>query len=115
MPNNGFFEYFVAHQGVQKFIEVAINILHSWKNTKLGESSILWLKEVESFTEMSFFFQTFLKNKQCKDLLFKVMGEEPTTETDCKQWEDDLKEAVKLNYKILADIFVINNNTELRN
>jgi len=66
-----------------------------WKNTKLAEMWELWLKELQSFSEIPLFFQIFMKNKKCKDLLFQILGGAPDKSTeDPKKWEDEQREAV---------------------
>jgi len=52
------------------------------------------LKEIDSFSEIPLFFQIFLTNKSCKELLFKVLSGEPDKEGDSKKWELEQKEAV---------------------
>ena len=56
----------------------------------------------------------FLTKKSCKDLLFKVLSGDPDKESDAKKWEQEQKEAVQVNYKILAEIFAISNNVNIR-
>lgn len=85
-----------------------------WKDTKLVESWGLWLKEIDSFSEIPLFFQIFLKNKSCKELLFKILSGEPDKDVDNKKWELEQKEAVQVNYKILAEIFAISNDVNIR-
>jgi len=80
----------------------------------LAESWGLWLKEIDSFQEIPLFFQIFLKNKSCKELLFKVLSGEPDKDVDTKKWEKEQKEAVDVNYKILAEIFAISNDVKIR-
>jgi ubiquitin-activating enzyme E1 len=43
----------------------------------MAEMWRLWLNELDSFSDLPIFFQMFLKNKRCKDLLFKVLAGEP--------------------------------------
>lgn len=77
----------------------------------------LWLKELESFSELPIYFNLFLKNKRCKELLFKILGGEPdlaTEATEKKKWEEEQKEAVQFNYKILSETFAFSDDTKLR-
>lgn len=94
-----------------------------WKTEEQAKSWELWLKELESFSEIPLFFQLFLKNTRCKDLLFKVLAGLPDTEinneggksTEAKtKWEEEQKVAVQFNYKILSEAFSISNDLKLR-
>mmetsp|Transcript_9034 Transcript_9034/g.8497 ORF Transcript_9034/g.8497 Transcript_9034/m.8497 type:complete len:82 (-) Transcript_9034:654-899(-) len=76
----GLFESFEEQEGVKQIISVALASLKLWKQTALSESWSLWLKELESFSELPLFFQLFLKNTKCKDLLFKILAGLPDTE-----------------------------------
>ena len=111
MPKNGFFEVFEAQGGVQSFIGVALTSLTYWKDQTAAESWRLWLKEIDSFSQIPLFFQIFLKNKSCKELLLKIVSSEP--EKDSK-WETEQKDAVQVNYKILSEIFAISNEGNIR-
>ena len=61
------------------------------------------MRELDSFSELPLFFQLFLKNTKCKDLLFKVLAGLPDSEitaegagkTEAKtKWEEEQKNAV---------------------
>jgi ubiquitin-activating enzyme E1 len=73
-----------------------------WKAEEQAKSWELWLKELESFSEIPLFFQLFLKNTRSKDLLFKVLAGLPDNEissegqkTELKtKWEEEQKSAV---------------------
>ena len=69
MPSNGFFDQFEKNGGVKRFISVALASLQFWQDKKLAESWGLWLKELDSFSQIPLYFQQALKNKKCKDLL----------------------------------------------
>ena len=78
--------------------------LKLWKAEEQSQSWELWLKELESFSEIPLFFQLFLKNARCKDLLFKVLAGLPDTEISAEagkadggaktRWEEEQKSAV---------------------
>jgi hypothetical protein len=93
-----------------------------WKAQDQSKSWELWLKELESFSEIPLFFQLFLKNSKCKDLLFKVLAGIPDSEmsedsskTEAKtKWDEEQKQAVQFNYKILSEAFSISNDLKLR-
>jgi hypothetical protein len=63
---------------------------------------------------MPLFFQSFLKNKSCKDLLFKVLSGEPDKDVEGSKWEQEQKDAVQVNYKILAEIFAVSDDNSIR-
>ena len=85
-----------------------------WGNKKLADSWSLWLKEVDAFSQIPLFFQQFLKNQKSKDLLFQILSGDPDKDLDTKKWEETQKEAVQTNYKLLAEIFQINNDSQTR-
>ena len=62
-----------------------------WKAEEQAKSWELWLKELESFSEIPLFFQLFLKNTRCKDLLFKVLAGLPDTEISAGESKQDIK------------------------
>lgn len=114
MPKNGFFNQFESQGGVRQFIAVTLASLTWWKDQTIAETWRLWLKEIDSFSEIPLFFQSFLKNKSCKDLLFKVLSGEPDKDVDASKWEQEQKDAVQVNYKILAEIFAVSDDNSIR-
>jgi len=70
VPKMRFFEQFEEKGGVSLIIKVTLESLNLWKQKEQAESWALWLKELESFSKIPLFFQFFLKNSKCKDLLF---------------------------------------------
>jgi len=57
------------------------------------------------------YFQVFLKNNKCKDLLFNLLaGQYDST----SNFEQVYKEAVQYNYKILADCFAVSHDKSVR-
>jgi ribonuclease BN (tRNA processing enzyme) len=114
LPKNGFYDQFESQGGVKQFIAVTLASLTWWKDQAIAESWRLWLKEIDSFSEIPLFFQSFLKNKSCKELLFKVLSGEPDKDVDAGKWEQEQKDAVQVNYKILAEIFGVSDDKEIR-
>lgn len=86
-PRMSFYEQFESKGGVLKILKVAIDSVKLWKNEALADSWGLWLKELNSFSSVPYFFQMFLKNLKCKDLLFKVLAGAPDQEGSKDQWE----------------------------
>lgn len=74
---------------MKQFIQVTLASLTEWKDQKVAESWRLWLKEVDSFAEIPLFFKTFIKNRSCKDLLFKVLSGDPDKDVDARKWEQE--------------------------
>ena len=77
---------------------MTLQSLKLWKADEQAKSWELWLKELESFSEIPLFFQLFLKNSRCKDLLFKVLAGMPdqemtaeakATEATKVKWDDE--------------------------
>ena len=79
LPKNTFFDRFQDLGGVKQLISSGVMFIQTWKNEESRKSWSLWLKELESFSQIPFFFQLFLKNKHQKDLLFKIIESEPTS------------------------------------
>lgn len=80
VPKMGLFEQFENLGGVKHIISVTLQSLKLWKAEEQASSWELWLKELESFSEIPLFFQLFLKNTRCKDLMFKVLAGQPDNE-----------------------------------
>lgn len=114
MPNNKFFDQFEQQGGVKTLIKGTLSSIQEWNDQKSADSWKLWLQEVQSFAEIPSFFKAFFKNRSCKELLFKVLAGDPDKENDNRKWEQEQKEAVQVNYKILAEIFAISNNYKIR-
>jgi hypothetical protein len=55
-PNNGFFDQFEEQGGVSKFIAVTLATLKLWKNEKMAEKWAIWLKELQSFSDIPLYF-----------------------------------------------------------
>ena len=114
----GFFEAFQKNGGVKKFIYVALVSLEVWSNKKVADSWQQWLRELDIFSEIPQYFQIAIKNKKYKDLLLKILAGQP--DQDAKdaalsaKWANEQKEAVELNYKILADTFKNHDEAKLR-
>ena len=43
--------------------------------------------EIDSFCEILLFFQLFLNNKNCKELLFKILSDDPTKDESAAKLE----------------------------
>eukprot|EP00347_Sterkiella_histriomuscorum_P017580 403348792 len=123
VPKMGLFEQFETQGGVKLIISVTLQSMKLWKSEEQSKSWELWLKELESFSEIPLFFQLFLKNSKCKDLLFKVLAGQPDQEINTgpkpdaaaqQKWEEEQKSAVQFNYKILSEAFSISDDLKLR-
>jgi hypothetical protein len=55
-PENGFFTAFEELGGVQQFVSSTLGTLKHWKNQKLADMWVLWLKELKSFCEIPLYF-----------------------------------------------------------
>jgi hypothetical protein len=87
MPNNVFFDQFEKRGGVKTLIARTLQSLSEWKDQKAAEQWKLWLQEVQSFAEIPSFFKAFFKNRQSKELLFKVLSGDPDKDSDPKHWD----------------------------
>ena len=124
MPRMGVFEHFEKLGGVKQMITVTLKSLNLWKNQDLAKKWILWLQELETFSAIPIFFKLFIKNKSCKDLLFKVLAGLPEEETnsgekkekEAKQnmWEKEQQSAVRFSYQILAEVFQVATDPNIR-
>lgn len=119
VPKMSFFGQFEAKGGVAKIISVTLASLALWKSAPLAASWRTWLQDLRTFSQIPLFFQLFLKHQKCKELLFKVLAGLPDSELQAdggKQahWAQEQKEAVEINYKILAEVFSVSGGPELR-
>ena len=60
-----------------------------------------------------------MKHQKCKELLFKVLAGQPDTELAADAgkkayWEQEQKDAVQINYRILGEVFSVYSGLELR-
>ena len=56
VPKMGLFEEFESQGGVKQIISVTLASLKLWKAEESAKSWELWLKELESFSEIPLFF-----------------------------------------------------------
>ena len=70
------------------------------------------------FSEIPQYFQQAIKDKKYKDLLLKLLAGQPDQDSKdpvlSAKWTTQKKEAVELNYKILADTFRSHDEEALR-
>ena len=123
LPKMGVFERFEELGGVKELISVTHKSLKLWKNTDAAAKWALWLQELESFSSIPLFFRLFIKNKKCKDLLFKILAGVPDKEVstenkkkdeELKRWEEEHQAAVRVSYQNLAEVFRISNDSKMR-
>ncbi len=123
LPKMGVFERFEELGGVKELISVTHKSLKLWKNTDTAAKWALWLQELESFSAIPLFFRLFIKNKKCKDLLFKILAGVPDKEVstenkkkdeELKRWEEEHQAAVRVSYQNLAEVFRISNDSKMR-
>ena len=126
MPNMSIFEAFERCGGVNKIIEVILKSLSLWKNKSRAKNWHAWVNELHSFSNLPHFFGLLMKNKECIELLFQLLKGTPDEEagpekpdkkpltTEQKKWEEEEQKAVKFSYKILSDVFKVDNNAEIR-
>lgn len=65
----------------------------------------LWLRELESFSQVPEFFKIALKNKKYKDLLVEILAGKPDQEENNTKFLSEQKKVVELNFKILEMAF----------
>ena len=56
VPKMGLFEAFETKGGVKQIISVTLQSMKLWKAEEQAKSWELWLKELESFSEIPLFF-----------------------------------------------------------
>jgi hypothetical protein len=56
LPKNTFFDRFQDLGGVKQLISSGVVFIKTWKNEESRKSWSLWLKELESFSQIPFFF-----------------------------------------------------------
>ena len=112
----GFFEAFQKNGGVKKFIYVALVSLELWTDKKVADSWQQWPRELDCFSEIPQCLQQ--ASKKYWDMLLKILAGQP--DQDAKdsalalKWHAEQKEAVELNYEILADTFRSHDEEGLR-
>ena len=99
---------------------MTLDSLKFWKTKALAEKWTLWMQELEYFTQLPMFFQLFIKNKNCKDLLFQVLAGVPDDECaggnkdKLTHWEKEQQNAVKFSYSILSQMFQVSGDDKVR-
>jgi len=123
LPKMGVFERFEELGGVKELISVTNRSLKLWKNADAAAKWALWLHELESFSAIPLFFRLFIKNKKCKDLLFKILAGVPDKEVkeetkkkdeEMKKWDEEHQQAVRISYQNLAEVFKVSNDANVR-
>ena len=119
-PALTFFESFEKNEGVKKIIEVGLRALENWKDKSESKKWRTWLQELSTFGALPNFFGLFLKNKDCIDLLFKILtgkldkiklAEDSSPD---KKVDEEEHKAVKYSYQILAEVFGCDSDAKLR-
>ena len=127
MPSMAIFEFFEKCGGVNKIIEVILKSLTLWKNKEKAKLWFTWVNELNSFSNLPHFFSLVMKNKECIELLFQLLRgtpdelESPEKDpkktallADQKKWDEENQKAVRFSYKILSDVFKIDNDAKIR-
>jgi hypothetical protein len=110
VPAMGIFSAFERMGGVQEILTVTQKSLNHWHNETERDKWKLWIAEVDSFSNLPYFFSLFIKNEDCKHLLFQLLAGTPDEQPDTI----DDKVAVKYSYEILADMFKMSTDANLR-
>lgn len=120
MPNMSIFEAFERCGGVNRIIEVILKSLSLWKNKQRAKNWHAWVNELHSFSNLPHFFGLLMKNKECIELLFQLLKGTPDEESEKKgspeqkKWEEEEQNAVRFSYKILSDVFKVDNDAKIR-
>lgn len=108
-----FFNKFESKGGVSKLISVNLLSLALWECKSLADCWAIWLRELETFAQIPLFFQLFLKHQKSRERLFGLLAGQPDNEVLAEpnnaakkaEWEQEQKEALQVNYKILGEVF----------
>jgi hypothetical protein len=113
VPTIGLFRSFEKQGGVEKIIEVVIQSVTIWKNKEIAKRWLQYVQELKSFSSFPYFFSLFMKNKDNVELLFNLLAALPDKE-DEKKWEPREKQSVKELYRIVSEVFVVDNSSKIR-
>lgn len=112
--------------GVLDLIKAAKTAVALFKNEKIKFMWSLWLNEIESFSQLPTFFQTFSKNREKETIVYKLlegeydkqmsMQKDNSTELQrlINKQEELHIEMVKYSYKIVNEVFEKYEGAELR-
>ena len=117
-----FFNKFEGKGGVAKLISVNLASLGLWECKPLADCWAIWLRELETFAQIPLFFQLFLKHQKCRERLFGLLAGQPDAEvladpgnaSKKTEWEQEQKDALQINYKILGEVFQVSRGAEVR-
>ena len=113
--NMTIFNAFKRHKGIDALLELAVANVEKWKRQKLREVWSKWIVDLKNMSEFPNFFEAFVKNNQCIDLLFQILFNKPEEdaqkdEDDALKWQDEGAGAHKYLYRALADSIKMSNN-----
>ena len=108
------FEQFEKIEGIYQIVELIVKNLTRWKNKDKAERWFVWLRELVSFSQLPNFFKLFMKNQGCFELLFEILAAKPDDETNSKHWDEEESRAVKISYTILAEVFRVDKDMNVR-
>ncbi|CAK77506.1 unnamed protein product (macronuclear) [Paramecium tetraurelia] len=107
------FPLFEELNGVNAMLSVIREGIGQWKNQQRANSWLQFLNELQSFCQLPNFFNLFMKNQQCVNLLFDLIAGPPDSSNN-KKLEEEEQNAVKFIYTTLVNVFSASSGPEVR-
>lgn len=116
MALNKIFLSFEENGGVQLIIDTLQQSLTKWSNQNRAQRWRQYVMELYSFSKIPNYFIMYMKNKDCLELLFKLLQAEPDIKEDpkivdktklseeSKHWDEEEVKAVKYCYDIFSQL-----------
>jgi hypothetical protein len=114
--------------GIFDLIKAAKTAVGEYKSEKLKEMWLLWLSEIESFSQLPGFFSSFCQDREKETIIYNLLEGEHDLKEEVKdgtvltaeqtrfiQQQEDLHiEMVKYSYKIVSQVFERHESAEMR-
>ncbi|CAD8078852.1 unnamed protein product [Paramecium sonneborni] len=107
------FPMFEELNGVNAMLSVIREGIGQWKNQQRANAWLQFLNELQSFCQLPNFFNLFMKNQQCVNLLFDLIAGPPDSNNN-KKLEEEEQNAVKFIYTTLVNVFSASSGPEVR-
>ncbi|CAD8160802.1 unnamed protein product [Paramecium pentaurelia] len=106
------FPLFEELNGVNAMLSVIREGIGQWKNQQSANAWLQFLNELQSFCQLPNFFNLFMKNQLCVNLLFDLIAGPP--DSNNKKLEEEEQNAVKFIYTTLVNVFSASSGPEVR-
>ncbi|CAK71945.1 unnamed protein product (macronuclear) [Paramecium tetraurelia] len=106
------FPLFEEMNGVNAMLSVIREGIGLWKNQQRANAWLQFLNELQSFCQLPNFFNLFMKNQLCVNLLFDLIAGPP--DSNNQKLEEEEQNAVKFIYTTLVSVFSASSGPEVR-